>query len=68
MKTAAERGEGCEWNPLAGEPAYETDEHHKTSFATWSIGEGKNNIHLCESCAALPRFKRLRKRTRVATP
>lgn len=30
--------------------------------AVWCVGTGKNNIHLCEMCSVLPKYKRLRKR------
>jgi len=30
--------------------------------ATVSVGTGKTNDHLCESCAALPTFRRMRRR------
>lgn len=51
---------GCEWCPEENRPAYTTDEHYKESTATWSVGTGKRNIHLCDSCAKLQRFKRMK--------
>lgn len=53
-------GNPCEWNPDEGRAAYENEVH---SFATVSLGNGK--WHLCESCAALPEFKRFRKRVPI---
>jgi hypothetical protein len=57
----------CEWNPLRDEPAAEQRLNGETlrwgcdNLATLSVGLS-NNWHLCESCAALPRFMRLRRR------
>lgn len=67
--------ERCEWNPEANSPA--EAEHWRrigvrspgcANPAVWSVGAGTNNWHLCESCAALPRFKRYRSRVRIGTP
>jgi len=44
---------------------YAGDSHR--AEATISVGTGKNNWHLCASCAALPRFKRLRRRVPLKT-
>lgn len=51
----------CEWSPADNRPALYSGDSHKAE-ATISVGTGKNNWHLCASCAALPRFKRLRRR------
>lgn len=52
----------CEWNPLYSHPSYggavQGDCHR---YATIRAGAGKNNFHVCEICAVLPRFKRLKK-------
>lgn len=47
----------CEWNPATGTAANMDDPTH--GVATVSVGDGK--WHLCESCAALPQFKRYKK-------
>jgi hypothetical protein len=57
--------EGCEWNPERSEPAEEGDPHALTSPATWSVGTGERNLHLCDACASLPRFERMRHRVRL---
>jgi hypothetical protein len=51
----------CEWNPTKNEPATGFDgcENEAVIRAGTSV---PNNWHLCEACAALPRFKRLKKR------
>lgn len=49
--------EPCEWNPHEDRPAREGDPNH--GLAVWSCGS-KDNIHLCQSCSLLPRFKRKR--------
>lgn len=54
----------CEWNPTANRARY-TDEDDCPNPATWSVGGGRNNIHLCDSCATLPKFKRLTARERL---
>lgn len=58
----ASKPERCEWNPRFNEPSSEPQ----------APGDCENNAavcvgrsptwHLCESCAALPRFKRFRVR------
>jgi len=53
----------CEWNPVTSEPAKEGDVPH--AAAVVSVG-ADGRWHLCESCAALPKFKRLRVRRPVA--
>ena len=56
----------CEWNAYlmkpSQDPARPTDCDQE---ARWSVGTGKNNIHLCEGCAKLPYFRRLTKRVRL---
>lgn len=54
--------EVCDWNPAAVRLALTTDEPH--AEAVWSIGVSQN-FHLCRSCAALPRFKRFRRRDKL---
>lgn len=51
----------CEYDPEAGHPA--EIGHGCRNEATVSLGRGK--WHLCEPCAALPAFKRFRKRERI---
>ena len=54
----------CDWNPVFGRaaltPSVESD---CRNLAKVSLGNGK--WHLCERCAALPRFKRFTKRTKL---
>lgn len=50
----------CEWDPDLKKPA-RAESGCKRS-AVFGVGTGRNNFHLCESCAALPRFKRFKKR------
>jgi hypothetical protein len=62
----------CEWNPAANKPATEIIGNPKSRDgcsreASLSVG-GKKNWHLCEHCAMLPRFKRLRKRVPLHVP
>lgn len=52
----------CEWDPERNDKARSIDEAH--AEATISVG-ANGQWHLCESCAALPEFKRFRKRTRL---
>lgn len=58
--------ERCEWDPDRNAPALEIDGHPELGYsgcpnrATLSVGI--YNWHLCARCAALPFFKRLRKR------
>lgn len=56
----------CEWNPKDDRPAVYVD--RKTGAtdgcqneAELSVGV-KENWHICASCAALPRFKRMTRR------
>lgn len=49
----------CDWDPDRQGPARANTPHH--GWAVWGVGM-KGGWHLCESCAALPTFKRLRKR------
>lgn len=50
--------EYCEWNPTANRAAFEGENH---AAATVCVG-ADGRWHLCEQCAALPQFKRLKKR------
>lgn len=52
--------ERCEWNPIANAPADVVDGCE--NVAVLSVGAGENNLHLCQRCADLPRFARLRRR------
>lgn len=49
----------CEWNPELNELATTEDKPH--GDAEISCGTGDRDIHLCASCAELPRFKRYKK-------
>lgn len=49
----------CEWDPKANGPALSGSGCENQ--ATLSVG-GDKNWHLCDDCAALPVFKRLRRR------
>ncbi len=49
----------CEWNPFTNLPA--TSPHGCPNEATVALG-AKGEWHLCEQCAALPRFARYRVR------
>jgi hypothetical protein len=51
----------CEWDPIRNQPA-----HKAHAEATICVGRGMDNWHLCAACAALPRFKRFRKRVPLA--
>lgn len=54
-----ESGRPCEWNPDENRAAVTGDKCH--GDAELSVGaDGK--WHLCRSCAALPRFKKFRRR------
>ncbi len=59
------RPSGCEWNPTTSEPAKQGDPPH--AEAVVSVG-ADGRWHLCESCAALPKFKRLRVRKPLGRP
>lgn len=60
MKHPDTKQEMCEWNPDAGRAAFSNEQGHAP--ATILVGRGSPNWHLCESCAALPRFARYKKR------
>lgn len=49
----------CEWDPDKGKAAFVGEGCMKP--ATTVVGRGKN-WHLCDSCAALPRFARYKVR------
>ncbi len=51
----------CEWNPEAGRAVYCSETHGP---ATTIVG-AKGKWRLCDSCAALPHFKRFRSRRPV---
>jgi hypothetical protein len=56
--TAAEFPDPCEYNPAEKRAAYENEVHANADFVV-----GANGLwRLCSSCAALPEFKRLKKR------
>jgi hypothetical protein len=55
----------CEWNPTEDRPATAEDTVH----APATVVLGMDGCwHLCESCAALPRFARFRRRTTLRRP
>lgn len=54
-------GDGCEWNPGADRPARAGDAHNSTTPAALLVG-ADGNWRLCALCAALPRFRRFRRR------
>ncbi len=65
MKTILNRpllDDWCEYNPREKRPAFIEEQH---APAVWIVG-GNGQWRLCEECAQLPEFKRLRKRVRVA--
>ena len=49
----------CDWDPKRDIPAWGDDGCKNP--AVWSVGV-KENWHLCETCAALPQFKKFRNR------
>ena len=52
----------CEWNPAANRGRF-AHEDACSKPATVSVGTTlSNNYHLCPDCAALPRFRRFKKR------
>jgi hypothetical protein len=55
--------ETCEWNPATNGPANLRETGNCTNQATVSVS---SNFHLCERCAALPKFKRFKKWCLVA--
>lgn len=58
----------CEWWPEKGEPATGVPGEGCTNEATLSIGaSAKTNYHLCDSCADLPKFRRMARRGRLAS-
>lgn len=49
----------CEWNPASDKPSFSgSRDIGCQNAATLSVGGKATALHLCESCAALPRFKR----------
>ena len=59
MKNKQATNEPCEWNPDANREAMTDDEWH--ADAALSVGRNPN-WHLCEGCAALPRFNKFKRR------
>lgn len=55
---------GCEWNPVDDRPAWDTDEHYRTTPAVLIVG-ANGQWRLCWDCARLLRFKWYRKRRRI---
>lgn len=53
--------EKCEWYPTCDARAV-FDEQGCQAEATVSVGTGKQNLHLCDSCATLSRFNRYKKK------
>lgn len=64
MSTNAHGRDGCEWEPTADRPAYDSDEHSLETPAEIMVGAGAPWL-LCASCAELPRFKRFRVRKAI---
>jgi hypothetical protein len=63
--------ERCEWDPKrnrAGEYIPGSIDLGCQNYAVLSVGRGKDNWHLCESCAALPYFSRKKVRTKLQVP
>lgn len=56
--------DGCEYNPEKKRAVYGCEAHFLSSQAEWLVGAG-GKWRLCEACAKLPEFKRLRKRRRI---
>jgi hypothetical protein len=57
----------CEWDPERSMPACEVGGKYYSGCkneANQSVGRAEN-WHLCDSCAALPRFKKFRYRVRL---
>jgi hypothetical protein len=52
----------CEWNPTDNCAAGSSDEHYLATVAKVSVGTGAGNFHVCDACAALPRFSRMKRR------
>ena len=66
MPDPAELIDRCEWNSFLMQPSQDPSRPTDCDQpARWSVGTGRRNIHLCEGCAALPYFRRLRKRARL---
>lgn len=64
LKNSGADGDGCEWNPETNRPAEFGDRHFNDAHATVIVG-GQINYRLCDSCAALPNFKRMKKRVPI---
>jgi hypothetical protein len=62
------RRDMCEWDPEESQPARYipgTDQHWGCPNDAEIIVGAKGQWRLCESCAALPEFKRFRKRKQI---
>lgn len=54
----------CDWNPEANRGALVGEPGHPAELAvTQGQGWGREVWHLCERCAALPRFKGLKRKS-----
>lgn len=53
----------CEWNPAKNEAALLGADEECFNEATVSLGNGK--WHVCDSCAALPRFAEFKEHRRL---
>jgi hypothetical protein len=56
---------GCEWEPARDRPAFDSDEHHRTTRATVLVGHD-GAWRLCDRCSMLSRFRRYRVRRPIA--
>jgi len=54
----------CEWNPDANRPAYDDEVHAPADVIVGRAGRWR----LCEACAALPEFRRYKRRVAVSRP
>ena len=64
---AARTHGGCEWNPRTNQPAWSNELHFRTTKAEVIVG-ANGQWRLCQSCAALPVFRRFRKRIPIRPP
>lgn len=58
--------DGCEWNPVTGRAAFNSDAHHFHTPATVIVG-ADGRWRLCGGCAKLPEFKRFRVRRPIVS-
>lgn len=56
----------CEWNPDRNKPLY-WDKHRQSHAEAEVVVGADGQWHLCASCAALPRFKRYRRRKDIVS-